>query len=85
MTQYDNSGILFRNDRKEKDNHPDAKGSCTIGGVEYWISGWIKQGQKGKFTGLSFTPKEEQKQQGYGGNRDLPPAGGSDDDGEIPF
>jgi len=56
--KYDNSGIMFQNDDKEKDSHPDRKGSCTIDGKEYWISGWIKQGQKGKFLSLSFKPKD---------------------------
>lgn len=78
---YDNSGIIFRNDRKEKPNHPDAKGSCTIGGVEYWISGWIKEGQKGKFTSLSFKPKEEAQASADSGA----PAGGPDLSDEIPF
>lgn len=61
MTQYDNtdSGVLFKNDRKEKQNHPDYKGSLNVGGVEYWLSAWIKDGQKGKFMSLAITLKEE--------------------------
>lgn len=64
MTQYDNNmrGVLFKNDRKEKDTHPDYKGSCEINGVEMWLSAWLKEGQKGKFMSLSFQPKEQQAQ-----------------------
>ena len=58
----DNSGILFTNDRKEKDSHPDRTGTATIAGIEYRVSGWIKDGQRGKFLTLSFTPKGEQRQ-----------------------
>lgn len=38
----DNSGSLFKNDRKEQPNHPDYKGSIMVNGVEYWLSAWIK-------------------------------------------
>ena len=58
--QYDNSnrGVLFKNDRKESDNHPDYKGQINCDGVEFWLSAWIKEGQKGKFMSISVTPKD---------------------------
>ncbi len=58
---YDNNltGVLFKNDRKEKETHPDYKGSCEVGGTEYWIAGWIKDGNKGKFMSLKLTAKDE--------------------------
>lgn len=61
--QYDNNlrGVLFKNDRKEKDSHPDYKGSCEINGEEMWLSAWIKEGQKGKFISLSFQAKDGPK------------------------
>ena len=56
----DNTGVLFKNDKKLNDNHPDYKGSITVEGVEYWISSWIKNGKNGKFMGLAVNPKEAQ-------------------------
>lgn len=57
-----NTGSLRRNAKKEKDTHPDAKGSCNINGQEFWISGWIREEDDGsKWTSLSFTPKEEKQ------------------------
>lgn len=76
----DNSGTLSRNTRKEKANQPDSKGSATIDGVEYWISGWWKENDRGKFASLSFTRKDNQPA------RDAKPTSqSSEDDTDIPF
>jgi hypothetical protein len=56
--QYDNSGILFRNEDKQKEKDRDYRGEITINGVEHWLSGWIKEGRKGKFLSLSIKPKD---------------------------
>jgi len=63
MNQYDNtnSGALFKNDKREKDTHPHARGSVNIEGVEYWVSAWTKTSKSGqKFQSLSFTKKDGQ-------------------------
>lgn len=85
MTQYDNTnrGVLFKNDRKEQDKHPDYQGSINIDGVEFWLSAWIKSGQKGKFMSLSVKPKEEKrKPDPISTGR---PRKNADLDDEIPF
>ena len=61
--EYDNTnrGVMFKNDRKEKETHPDLKGSINIDGKEFWLSGWSKVTGKGdKMLSLSVTPKELQ-------------------------
>jgi uncharacterized protein (DUF736 family) len=56
-----NSGSLFKNDRKEKDSHPDYKGEAMVNGQLMWMSAWIKTSAKGKkFMSFSFQPKEQQ-------------------------
>ena len=59
--QRDNSGAVFKNERKTQDNHPDRTGSAMIGGVEYWVSGWLKEGAKGPFLSLAFKRKDEKQ------------------------
>ena len=58
MTQYDNTnrGQIWKNDKKEKDTHPDFKGSINVEGVEYWVSAWKrKEGTNPKAPALSFS------------------------------
>lgn len=65
MPQYDNSnrGVVFVNDRKEQDTHPDMKGSINIEGTEYWLSGWWKTPQSGGEDFLSLSVKLKDGQQ----------------------
>lgn len=72
----DNSGALFRNDKKEADNHPDYTGNCMIDGKEFWINAWLKDGKNGKFMSFSFKPKQASKQ---------PASKDTDADDRIPF
>jgi hypothetical protein len=58
--QRELSGTLSRNKKRENDKQPEFKGSATINGVAYWLSGWVKEGQDGKFFSLAFTRKEQQ-------------------------
>ena len=89
--QKDNTGVLFVNDRKESENHPDSRGSGLIYGVDSWISAWRKTSKNGvRYLSLSFQPKEDKSNKGIQkvtvAVRDL---GGDDDKGEfdhdIPF
>ena len=59
--QRELSGTLSRNKKREHDRQPEYRGSCTIDGVAYWLSGWVKEGDDGKFFSLAFTPKEQPK------------------------
>ena len=66
MSQYDNTnrGSIRKNEKKEKDPHPDFTGSLNVGGVEYWVSAWKRKPDANpKAPALSFSikPKDEQQ------------------------
>jgi hypothetical protein len=82
MEKRDNTGVLFKNDRKDSEKHPDYKGSLIVGGQDYWLSAWIKEGKGGKFMGLALSPKEPQAKPS-----ERSKATGFDDfpDSDVPF
>ncbi len=78
----DMSGSLFRNDKKEKDTHPDHRGSVMVEGVEYWLDGWINQTQAGKkYFGLKLKRKDAQPSTATS----TPAPAPSDLDDDVPF
>lgn len=82
--QRDNSGTLSRNKDKEKEdanpNWPDFKGRIRVAGVDYWLNGWVKETDSGKFFSLSVQPQQGGQQQGKPKHSAID---GMDDD--IPF
>ena len=57
--QRDMSGSLFKNTKKETEKHPNLTGTAMIDGVEYWVSAWTKEGDKGKWISLAFKAKDD--------------------------
>jgi hypothetical protein len=79
--QKELSGSLFKNDKREKDTHPNATGSALIGGVEYWVSAWTKKDKNGNpWQSLAFKPKIEKTATGIKRN-----PGKNEEDETIPF
>lgn len=73
----DNGGSLFRNDRKEKETHPDYRGSCLVNGVKMEIAAWIKESSSGtKFMSLKFSEPRDQT---------AVPKKATEPDNDIPF
>lgn len=70
--QRDNSGSLFKNDKKTDAKHPDYKGDATINGEQMWVSAWIKEGKNGKFMSLSFNSKDGSAKQPQSADKDVP-------------
>ena len=93
FTPRDGSGSLFKNNKRDKDSQPNARGDAMIGGVLYEISAWTKKDKNGNpWQSLAFKPKEARQESAWGA--DLPsskPASEhtmrdlQDLDDEIPF
>jgi len=61
MSDFDNTnrGVLFKNDKRETENHPHAKGEINIEGKVYWLSAWTQTSKAGdRYQSLSVQPKE---------------------------
>jgi uncharacterized protein (DUF736 family) len=82
MTEYDNTdrGVLYRNENKTSENHPDYSGSVNVAGTDFWLSGWLKESKKDgkKFFSLSVRPKNDSKPVNK-------PVVAADPDEDIPF
>ena len=46
--QRDNTGSLFKNEKKTQDNHPDYTGSAIVDGTPKRLAAWLKTAQSGK-------------------------------------
>ncbi len=51
----ENSGLIFKNDRKDNPNQPDYKGSVNVCGKQLDIALWIKENARGKFMSAKFS------------------------------
>ena len=75
-TQQNNSGSIFKNDRKTNEKQPDYSGTLTVEGKEMRIALWVKEGKKGKFFSVKLSePLEKQSSsqpQENDSNQDLP-------------
>ena len=43
-----NKGVIFKNEKKSSDRHPDYRGEIDVEGRRYEISLWIKDSKSGK-------------------------------------
>ena len=84
----ENSGLLFKNKRKNRDDPEtekwsDYQGEALIDGQSYWMNAWIKESRSdgSKFMSLSFNLKEQKSQAISGGSK----SNRNDMDDEIPF
>jgi hypothetical protein len=83
----DNTGSLWKNDRKEQDTHADYQGSVMVDGKQYWLNAWVNTSSGGKkYFGLKLKLKDGVPDPDSGSQTDDPmPGGGGNLEDEIPF
>lgn len=60
--QKDNTGYLYPNHKRDNERAPNTKGAFTVGGVEYWASGWTNIDNAGqRYVKVILTPKGEEQ------------------------
>lgn len=81
-------GSMFPNDKGDNPKRPDYRGDFLLNGVVYEISGWLKEGKKGRWLSVSVKAKADDKpvmsSNGWGG-KEVPIQGGPELDDEVPF
>ena len=85
-TPAEGKGTIFKNDRKEKDTHPDWKGTAMINGALVDIALWTRDGKRGEFYSVGISPARERPSQ-PAPRQDAAPQGrgGAVYDDSIPF
>ena len=81
FTHKPNTGSLFKNERKEKENQPDYKGEIDINGTVLDLAAWVKESKSGK---KFFSIKASEKN-AFQGERKAGPTLPLGDDDDIPF
>lgn len=83
--EFDNTdrGVLYRNENKTSDNHPDYSGSVNVAGADYWLSGWLKESKKDGKKFFSLSVKQKEKQNPHAKPKQEKPM--DDDLSDVPF
>ena len=61
-TQKENTGVLFKNNKKTDDKQPDYTGNILVGTTEMRLAGWIKEGKTGKFLSLKISEQNAKQE-----------------------
>lgn len=87
MAEYDNTnrGVLFKNDKKESDKHPDYTGKINFDGKDMRLAAWIKEGQNGKFMSLTVSEFQQKEAPKQSSTRKSQTGGIAEMDEDLPF
>jgi hypothetical protein len=65
FTPKNDTGALFRNDKRENDQQPEYRGDGLVNGEPVWLSAWIKESKDDrKYFSIAFKNKTEKAAHG---------------------
>ena len=80
MAEYNNTNTftLNKNDKGDNPKRPDYRGKLNVDGIEFILSGWVREGANGKFISgaVAMVATDE---------RLKPAVEGADDLSDVPF
>lgn len=63
MVDYDNSGVLFKNDKRTNELSPEYTGNITVNGEKLRLAAWVKEKDGRKYFSLKISEQTEMKNQ----------------------
>ena len=54
-------GALFKNNKGDNEKRPDYRGTLMVGGRQYKLSAWVKEGARGKFLSINAQPDDGER------------------------
>ena len=85
MEQKDNSGAIFKHDKKDNDKAPDYSGKIVVDGVEKRIALWLNTSKDGTKKYFSVKISESQQQSNAPAEKPAPAKVVEDDNNDLPF
>jgi uncharacterized protein (DUF736 family) len=61
-TPKENTGVLFKNNKKTDDKQPDYTGNILVGTKEMRLAAWIKEGKNGKFMSIKLSEQNSKQE-----------------------
>jgi hypothetical protein len=82
-----NRGVLFKNDKKTEEKHPDYTGSyMDSSGADHWLDAWLAKDRNGKtYMRLKTKLKDDVHKQGMQQARQAMQPKELADDSDLPF
>jgi hypothetical protein len=61
-TAKENTGVLFKNNKKTEEKQPDYTGNILVGTKEMRLAAWIKEGKNGKFMSIKLSENNSKQE-----------------------